>query len=143
MKMVPAVPRLQRFYNTVHVQCSNISLIIYLLHISKCFPQLFTACLKPKYFTNLPLPTQSPNPKHPHTCYGRIAHKGCTVFPPFCLQKEKHTAFVFPIRSFKHIHHNREVFKGIPQIFSFLLHASAMKSDYKNYFYPSGSALEC
>lgn len=100
--MVPAAPRLHKFHNTVHVQCSNISLITYLLHISKCFPQLFTACLKPKYFTNLPLPTQSPNSKHSHTCYCRIAHKGCTagiVFPPFCLQKEKHAAFVFPIRS--------------------------------------------
>lgn len=122
MKMVPAVPRLHKFYNTVHVQCSNISLIIYLLHISKCFPQLFTACLKPKYLTNLPLSPPSLQTLNIHTLVtvGLLTRDALLAlfFHPFCLQKEK-LFFFFSIRSFKPINHNREAFKGIPQIFFF------------------------
>lgn len=103
-----------------HNTCTLFSIITYLLNIPKCFPQLFTACLKPKFFTHHLLPHQSPNSKHSHTCYCRIAHNWCItgiVFSSILFTKRKRHSICFSIQSFKPIDQNSKAFKGIPQIF--------------------------
>lgn len=122
-----------------------ISLIIYLLCISKFFPP---SCLQLAWSINTLhtslLPTQSPNSKHSHTCYCRTAHKWCTTGIVFSsILKEKHTAFVFQLGASSLLTITVKLLKEFLRFIFFLLQGSTMKSHYKNYFYLCVSSLEC
>lgn len=147
MKMVPAVPRLQKFYNTCATFKHKFN-IFNKFHISKSFypPSCWQLVWSQSTLHSSLLPTLSPNTKHSHTCYCRIAHKWCTadiVFSSILFTKRKAYSICFKCRNFKPIDCDSEPFKGIPLIYFFLQHSSTMKSNYKNYFYLNGSVLEC
>lgn len=96
-------------------------------------PKLFIGSLKPKCFTYSPLlPTLSPNTKHSHTGYCRIAHKWCTagiVFSSILFTKRKAYSICFKSRNFTPIDRDNEPFKGIPLFYFTLNHGSTIKSD--------------
>jgi len=122
MKMVLVVPRLQKLYNTVHVQHSNIK---FNKHMYFIFPSLSPPprCLQLAWSQNALctslLPTLYPNSKHSHTCYGRIAHKWCTagiVFSSILFTKREAYSICCKRRNFKPIDRDSEPSKEIPLI---------------------------
>lgn len=147
MKMVPAVPRLHKFYNTDQGTVLKHKFINIFTSYFQVFPPAVYSLLEAWVLDTPPSSPPSLQTLNTHTLVivGLLTSDAllALVFPPFCLEKEKHTAFVFQLGASSLLIIIVKLLEEFLRFFYFLSHGSTMKSEYKHYFYLSGSVLEC